>query len=55
MILRQEKQLTIGHGDDLSYIRQSGATHERLLQKALPIGEFDKRLGMQFARNRPEP
>ena len=54
LVLGLEEELAVGDGEDLGRPRQQGAAQVRLLQKALPVGETDERLGMHLARNRPQ-
>jgi hypothetical protein len=53
-VLRLEEKLAIGDGEDLGGARKHRPAQERLVEKALPVGQADERLGVQLARNRPK-
>jgi hypothetical protein len=55
LVARLEEELAVGDGDHLRHAVEVRRAQERLLQQALAIGEADERLGMELARDGPQP
>jgi len=55
LVARLEEEIAVGDREDLGDAGEPRRAQEGLLEKALPVGEADERLGMQLAGDRPKP